>query len=435
MANTLSPTAANIISSLGIKGATVNDALPGYVPVLGPDGKISASFIPADSAQVSLPHLSDAAFIDPHTSVSEELRNGSIVAPYKTIGEAARRFIPSAYALSEGLAAFILAPGTYDDHGNASVDFGSRSSSWSPKKLCLIGIGCCKFLNAISVTGMFSQGQNNVVLQNIDVGSHNVTIERSPVVTCLGKTYIGGTLLIGSGATLRLSADAYASTDAATVEYISKDSSIGNTSNVNDSATVKDALNRLNSRKIRVARISGSGSGITAGSSYDLSAESSGGFDVYKLSDRDRALVSAIKRLYGKFSNINAQTVTAVDIEATGTLKAKTLSIDVLKLGWYSITIDNYGYLVVSEVAPSGHTGDAWILIDQAPGDGRMWLVGVYDGRMFVERYYEDDGSSPEGSSPEYPYPVVDNIDLLDGTTRYEVTIVGGQMTIETVNA
>ena len=434
MANALSPTAANIISSLGIKGATVNEALPGYVPVLGPDGKLSADFIPADAAPSALPHLSDAAFVDPHTTVSEWIRNGSIVAPYKTIGEAARKFTPSAYATSEGLAAFVLAPGTYDDSGNATIDFSSRSDSWHPKKLCLIGIGCCKFLNPISVSGMYSGEQCNIVLQNVDVGANNVTSLGSPVVTCLGKTYIGGTLLIGSGATLRLSADAYASTDAGTVEYISKDSSIGNTSGVRGSATVKDALDRLDARKVRVARISGSGSGITAGSSYDVSAESAGGFDVYNLSERDRVLVAAIKRVYGKFANINAQTVTAVDIEATGTLKAKTLSIDVLKLGGYYIEIDNYGYLVVSEVAPSGYDDGAVILRDLAPEDGRLWLVGVYDGRMFVERYYED-GSGSSSSSYDYPYSVVEEIDLQDGTTKYKVTIVGGQMKIETVNA
>ena len=434
MANDLSPTAANIISSLGILGATVSETIPGYVPILGPNGKLSADFIPADAAQASIPHLSDAAFIDPHTSVESGLRSGSIVAPYKTIGEAAEKFVPSAYAKSEGFVAFILSPGTYEEFGNDEIDFNSRSDSWHPEKLFIIGLGVCKLQNPMSISGMSSRGGNEVVLQNLDFGQNDVSILNNPVVTCLGKTNIGGNLIIGQSATLKLSADAYASTDASTVEYLSKDRSVGNTSSVKDSTTVKDALDRLDSRKVRVARISGSGSGITAGSSYDVSAESSGGVDVYHLGDRDRALVSAIRNLYSKFANIHAQTVTAVDIEATGTLTANTLSIDVLKLGGYNVEVDNYGYLVVSEIRPSGYDSGAWIMIDQAPGDGRMWIVGVYDGRMFVERYYGDDNDSSDSSSAGYPYTLVDKFDLLDGTTKYEVKIVGGQMTIEQVN-
>ena len=451
MANTLSPTAANIISSLGIKGATVNEALPGYVPVLGPDGKLSADFIPADAAQSALPHLSDAAFVDPNTEVAQSLRKGSVEAPYKTLSEAASNFRPSASSQNLKTVAFILAPGIYGVEGNDSISFPmgwnvEYPTYGNPISVYLIGLGGCRFFGDVAVSGMDTSSGQTLVLQNVDMGTKNLTVLGNATVVLLGKTYIGGSLSAGSTeidgtrvqenvGVLRLSADSYVGSPYAnSIEYISNDSKIGNTSGVRGSATVKDALDRLDARKVRVARISGSGSGITAGSSYDVSAESAGGFDVYNLSDRDRVLVAAIKRLYGKFANINAQTVTAVDIEATGTLKAKTLSIDVLKLGGYDIEIDNYGYLVVSEVAPSGHDDGAVILRDLAPGDGRLWLVGVYDGRMFVDPYYED-GSSSSSSSYDYPYPVVDEIDLQDGTTKYKVTIAGGQMQIETVNA
>jgi len=451
MADTILPTAANIISSLGIKGATVSDALPGYVPVLGPDGKLSADFIPADAALSALPGLSDAAFVDPNTDVEQRLRKGSIEAPYKTLSEAAEKFRPSASSQSAKNVAFILAPGVYGVDGNTSVDF---PQGWNdefpdrgnPLKVYLIGIGVCRFSNDIVVSGMDASSGQTLVLQNVDIGTHNLTVLGNATVVLLGKTYIGGSLSAGSSdsegtrvqlnvGVLRLSADSYVGSPfASSIDYISKDARIANTSGVRGSATVKEALDRLDARKIRFSRIYGSGSGLTAGSSYDVSAESAGGYDVYRAVDRDMALVSAIRNLYGKLSNINAQTVTAVDIEATGTLKAKTLSIDVLKLSGYEVEIDNYGYLVVSDDHPLHPDDGAVILRDLAPGDGRLWLVGVYDGRMFIDPYYED-GSISSSSSYDYPYSVVDEIDLQDGTTKYKVTIAGGQMQIETVNA
>ena len=451
MNSNISPTAANIISSLGIKGATVSDALPGYVPVLGPDGTLSAKFIPADAALSAIPGLSDAAFVDPNTDVEQSLRKGSVEAPYKTLSEAAEKFRPSLSSQSAKNVAFILAPGMYGVDGNTSVDF---PQGWNeafplrgnPSNVYLIGIGGCRFSNDIVVSGMDTSSGQTLVLQNVDIGSHSLTVLGNATVVLFGKTYVGGNLSAGSsdsGGTrvqlnvgvLRLSADSYVGSPYAnSIEYISKDATIANTSGVRGSATVREALDRLDARKIRFARIYGSGSGLTAGSSYDVSAESAGGYDVYKTGDRDRALVDAIRNIYGKFENINAQTVTAVDIEATGTLTAKTLSIDVLKLSGYEVEIDNYGYLVVSDVRPSNPDDGAVILRDLAPGDGRLWLVGVYDGRMFVERYYED-GSSDSSSSYAFPYPLVDEIDLNDGTKNYKVTISDGQMTIETVNA
>lgn len=452
MANALSPTAANIISSLGIKGATVVDALPGYVPVLGPDGKLSADFIPEDAALSALPSLSDAAFVDTNTEVEQSVRKGSIEAPYKTLSEAAANFRPSASSQSAKTVSFILAPGIYGVDGNDTVEFppgwNVEPSRGNPSKVYLIGIGGCVLSNGIVVSGMDTSSGQTLVVQNIDIGSNNLTVLGNATVVLLGKTYIGGSLSSGSEViegvrvqkeigVLRISADSHVGSPyASSIEYISNSSKIGNTSGVRGSATVKDALDRLDSRKIRLTRISGSGSGITAGSSYELSAESAGGHDVYNIGERDIALVNAIRELYGKFENIDAQTVTAVDIEATGTLKANTLSIDVLKLGGHDIEIDNYGYLVVSNVSPSVPDDGAVILRDLAPGDGRLWLVGVYEGRMFVERYYEDRTEwSSSSSSYEYPYNVVDEIDLLDGTKNYKVTIVGGQMQIEAVNA
>lgn len=446
MANSLSPTAANIISSLGIKGATVSEALPGYVPVLGPYGKLNADFIPADAAQMALPSLSDAAFIDPNTTVASALRKGSIAAPYKTLAEAADNFRPSASSQNIKTVAFILAPGMYDDDGDGEIAFGegwneAYPGNGNPSRVYVIGLGACRFARDLIVSGMDTAAAGQyVVFQNLNMESHNVTVLGNAEVTLLGRTYIGGTLSagsVGSGdvripsnvSKIKMSADSYVGSPYATsLEYLADSSRIGDTSAVRGSATVKEALDRLNARKIRLAKIQGSGSGISAGSSYDVSAESSGGVDVYALGARDRAIVSAIRDLYSRFSDISAHSVTAETITVTGSLNARTLSIDALMLGSHRIEIDTYGYLVVSEGGGSDASPDgAKVLMDI--GDGSLWLLGVYNGRLFVERYYDDESSSSYGGHGEYPT----SIDLFDLGEEYQVQISNGKMFITRV--
>lgn len=437
MASSLSPTAANIISSLGIKGATVNEALPGYVPVLGPDGKLNADFMPANAAQAALPGLSDAAFVDPHTTVGFEdgvdidtghtIRKGSIVAPYQNLKEAVEHFRPSSYAQGVREVAFILAPGTYDGDKNSDLSF-----DWSPDKVYLIGLGACRMMSGMVISGMRSSPLQEVVLQNITMdysGSCDLTVLGTPAVSCLGRTYIEGYVCSGSDGngptnvrSLTLSADSYVSSPyASSISYLANASKIDFThgSDWPDNVrTVKAALDHLGSRKIRVSTISGSGADIGESSYVDISAESG----VYDLSGRDAALVSAIRELYGKLSDIDAETISAETITARETLNAKTISIDALSLGGHKLEIDAYGYLVVSDgSAPHGAADGSYILQDRT--DGSLWLVGVHDGgRLFIERYYEDDSSG----SDDYP----DQMDFLDSGDRYVVTMENGRLVI-----
>jgi hypothetical protein len=226
---------------------------------------------------------------------------------------------------------------------------------------------------------------------------------------------------------LRISADSYVgSIFASSITFLSKSANVKNTSSVKGD-TVSDALDRIGSRKIRVAKVTGSGSGLCASSFQDISADSSGSFDVYRLGANECALISAIKDLYGRLNDINARSVTADDITATGSLTAKTLRIDALKLGECLLEIDTYGYLVVSE----GHEHvdppyGSVVLTDV--GDGSLWLLGVHDeGRLFVERYY-DSGFSSDGSGVQESYP--ESIDLVDLGVEYKVEIRNGRMSI-----
>ena len=62
------PTAANILSSLQISGATAKggQGAEGMVPVLNAAGKLDKSFIPLDaiSQEISLPPLDRTAYVD-----------------------------------------------------------------------------------------------------------------------------------------------------------------------------------------------------------------------------------------------------------------------------------------------------------------------------------------------------------------------------------
>lgn len=416
MANALSPTAANIISSLGIKGATVGENLPGFVPVLDENGKISVGLIPDDAAKMAVESMSNVVFVDPYTGEDDQsARTGSIVAPFKTISEAAARSTPAG-----GRIAVVLAPGVYGDGGVAFAG--------SPNYVYLIGVGECVIdADPMAISGLGqSPGRSPELFLSGLSSSHAINVVGSAKITLLGNTRVRS-LNAAEGSTLSISADSRVDSTSVSKVYLAGDDRVGNASSV-PGDTVLDALDRLGSRKIRVARISGSGSGIDVMSSYeDVGADSFGGFDAYDMRARDKAIVGSVRDLYSKLANLNAETVTAGDVTATGTLRANTISIDALRLSGYDVLVDTYGYLVVSEGGSHGKDDGAWILRDVA--DGSLWLLGVDGGRMFVERYYEDGSSSPDDGSSS-PYDVVDEIDLLDGGYTYKVTISNGRMAI-----
>lgn len=111
-------TSANILSSLGIKGASVEggSGKSGFVPVLGSDGKLDTSVIPAErlSEELVIPPLHNVAYVSSGTSPESE-PDGSIASPFRTIGEAAERSYDS----------IILTPGSYSE---SNVHFTSYSS-------------------------------------------------------------------------------------------------------------------------------------------------------------------------------------------------------------------------------------------------------------------------------------------------------------------
>lgn len=430
------PTAANIISSLGVKGAISSipageDAskYAGFLPVLDANGKLNAKFIPPETAQMSIPTLSNVAYVDPYTAVKEyaengtRIRVGSVVAPFKSIKEAAANFSPTDDAKSGKYVAFVLAPGKYED---SEIEF---PLGMSPLSVYLIGTGECRFaenIRTLVVSGMSSaiDGRRPLLFLQGVYMSGTVSVPMEPDAIVIGKSYIGE-LKIGSGSKLKMSSDSrVSSTDAGTVAYLSEDSHIGNTSGVKGS-TVRDALVRLGRRKVRISNITADSSGIDIDSSsfVDVSETSSSGdsFGVFDLRMRDRVFVESIKRLFERSKNVVADSVTAKTVVADS-VRTKELRMDSLTLGGYRIEIDFYGYLVVSDRAATPPKPPDSVVLLRDTIDGALYMLGVSNGRMYIA------GADDESSSSD-PVEVMTVYDQ-DSGTEYAVSVEEGRLVI-----
>lgn len=431
------PTAANIISSLGVKGAISSipegeDAskYEGFLPVLDANGRLNAKFIPPEAAQISVPTLSNAAYVDPYTDVEEyaadgitRLRVGSVVAPFKSIKEAAANFKPTSDAKAGRYVAFLLSPGKYDD---SEIEF---SPGMSPLSVYLIGMGECRFADNIRTLAVYRMssavgGRRPLLFLQSVYMSGNVSVSTGADAVVVGKSYIHQ-LSVGSGSKLSLSSDSRVdSTDAGTVSYISEDSRIGNTSGVKGT-TVKDALGRLGRRRIRMARLSGVSSGIDTGSSsyMDVLETSSGSdsFGVFDLRARDKVFVDAINRLFSERKKIVAESVTAGSVVADS-IKTKELRMDSLALGGYRIEIDTYGYLVVSDGSANPPRPPDSVVLLRDTVNGALYLLGVSNGRMYIA------GADDESSSSD-PLDVMTVYDP-DSGAEYAVSVEEGRLVI-----
>lgn len=411
MANRINPSAANILSSLGIKGATTDEPLEGYVPVLGPDGKLDVRFIPDSAAKMAVPPVSDVAFVDAGTpGDNPELRNGSAAAPYKTIAEAASNFD------YDSTIALILAPGVYTD---SMVTFKA-----SAQNVYIISIGNSSvYVNGGSLAiGVGSSA--SVTLHDIVIDT-TLSVTPGTEIILSGKTRIN--TLSSSGSSLKISSEARVdSTNVTDIELSTDSDHVANGSSV-PGANVGDALDRLDARKIRVLRVSGGSSGVDEASSYvDVSAESAGGFDVYDLRGMTSALVSAVKELFRRSVHVEAEDVTAGTVTA-GVVSTRTISIDAITLGGYRISVDAYGYLVVSDGVPSPARPPDGAVLLRDESDGSLWLIFVEGGRLYVERFYEDSSDSDS----ELPYQEYDYLELVDSLDTYRVSMSGGRLVID----
>lgn len=370
------PTAANILSSLGIKGAALEGTIQaaGCVPVLDENGKLPASFIPEGEIQQALTvlPLNKVAFVDPATTST--VKNGSIANPFASIGAAA----------SAGFPAIVLARGTYSDEQITFSGIGNSSET-----VYLIDLGGASFTSrAMLVNGL--PGTSTVVL--VDVRYHGTLRFGCNVnVVCRGLTDVL-TMTASEGfsiSTLSLDATSNVSSpNATTITSLDKASQVGY--DPGGDKNVSTALDNLKGRKVRVLNFAAGSSGLEDAGSSDVAA-ADGRFD---LSEHDRQLMEAANEAFlhrGEavdFDHIVAQTVEANTIDGDE-VNAGILTIDGLK-----IRIDEYNYLVVDdgeESSSSSYSEPGMYLEDVTTGI--VYEIGIRGGRMFA-RNTEQDSSS-----------------------------------------
>lgn len=417
------PTAANILASLGVKGAVgmipegeSPSSYAGFVPMLDEDGKLNIKFIPSLAVESTVAPLKNVVVVDPGSSASEE--TGSVIAPFKTIDAAAR----AAKTDASGRCAILLVPGRYPATNNSIAQFSN-----TPSEVFFLGVGECVLdATTFNVGGLAANG--SVYFKDVVVNSC-VSIVNSATVTCLGRTYIGN-LDVGAGSYLKLSSEATVeSTNAEHVSYLSEASRIGNDS-LARGGTVKDALNRLHGRKIRLFDITAGDSGFSYDSSscLDVGASSCGGFDAYDLRRLEKVIINGINKFVKKDEDIKARTVKAETVTAdtvkAGLVEADGLKIDAMVFGGYKLTIDNYGYLVVADGdTPIEPPSKVILISDSAPSDYAVYAITAVNGRLHMANAdMMDSGSSSED--------IVTELHVADTATgaEYVVKVVNGHL-------
>ena len=344
---------ANILSSLGIKGATESGGKKfyGYVPTIGSDGTLDISLIPTDDLErtLSVPPLSEVCFVDPKTSSLSG--DGSIAQPYATLGEAA----------GSGADTIVLASGEYSE---TSVAFSQPDSSSGPfrSSVTIIALGECTFTaSMVSFSGLRGSGCS-ITFQDITF-NNGVRVPRNTTVTLLGKTRI--TRLEESSAnsddaaeepslSLVLSPESFVSVSRpASISYLAASSRIANTSTV-EGSTEEDALNRLNARKIRAARFKIDGGVVALDELQDIGAEASDEYDLYDLSALERSLVNIANSVYYK----SGDNIVVGDIAASGDIMSvksiaapEVVATESLLLSDVPLAVDENGYLIVKNDA------------------------------------------------------------------------------------
>lgn len=393
MANGLSPTAANIISSLGIKGAISEipagvsaSAFAGFLPVLNEEGKLDAQMISARAAQEALPTTTNVAFVD-QSVASGTAKTGSIVAPYGTIAEAAAN---SAARNGESLV-IILSPGS---HAGGTATFATYPNGNRLGRLYIIGLGLCSLTGSLTIEGLASGAAVFFVDMYVS-GNNTVTITSSaPHVSCLGSSQIG--VLNGPqgdvNSSLLLSPESrVSSTNIENIDFTADAEHIKYSN-----GTVADTLDRLDARRIRIAKITAGSSGfVIDGSSY-LAAESGSSFEAYDLFNHDKRIVEGVNKYVKAGRNLDVDTITADKVTA-GVVETDELKMSYLTLGGYRIEIDPYGYLVVTDSADSPVAPPKNLLLLEDSVTHIIYGIGIASGRAYAVNL-EDESSSYSGA-------------------------------------
>lgn len=321
--NKLNPTAANILSSLQIKGATTGTGPDkyGYVPILNAEGKLDIGVIPLDSisTDISIQGLNATAFVD--LKSESDNPDGSIAKPFRTLQAA----ISATDSSGNPFEYFILAPG---DYGSVELDFQGHSGT------TVYFIGSAQF-DTLTVrnyeTGFLS------VFINVSANKLMMATPEFASVTLLGYCQFGEVRGVLSSDD-EVTADVYLQAvnigpcatllsqpvNAAKLTYVASAGRIGNdhTASLILGASVADALKRLQGKRLRlpIFKVDPFDHQI----SYDLEdlqsrEDASAETDYYSFERFATTLVEALNAaFYSEGDDIDVGTVHAYEINSEG---------------------------------------------------------------------------------------------------------------------
>lgn len=340
--NTFTPTAANIIASLGIKGASVTggEGMSGYVPVLNEDGRLDVSTFDAQELTKSLDvaPLTNLAYVD--YGSTHNAPTGSSLAPFKSLKD----------AMAKGFGSYVIV-GTPGDAENVSAS-ASKSDV-----IRIFSTSETAFGN-LTFTGL-KAGQT-FVFWNINANAITFSGESPCKVVFFGRGTVGslvGTTTDAENPTSYSIAElAYsAEYDIQNKKYVASErlldtsARVANSSTEVQGTTVSDATTRLGQRTITVTTFTSEKNvGLVEGTkTIEVTRGAAEGRDDYALTDT--GLAEAANSIFHKdndspvYQDVTAATVTATSVEAT------SMKIDSMTLGDSTLIVDADGFLVVKE--------------------------------------------------------------------------------------
>lgn len=345
MANAYSPTAANVLSSLGVNGASIEGgtAKSGYVPILDASGKLDISTLPMDliSARIEVPALDNAIYVDAKAGQSgvPYVPTGSIVAPFASLREAA----------ATGASGFVLVSGS--DYAIDSVTMNtedaviklSSTGSSSYGSLAFYGYrpGSCFILENISVGELsFRASCSCRVILTGHCTIRKIKGETADPSDPMSEKYLSEVVIGPSAEVIDIDSSVNY------VSYWTTSDRLTNSSSV-VGKTVSDATDRLGQRHIRTAVFTADASGIHASGTQDVTAAEEDGYDCHDITESSKSLAAAANATFykrndsPKFSN----TVVA-DLAAEVAVSAPEISAESFYVNDVRMTVTD-GFLTI----------------------------------------------------------------------------------------
>jgi hypothetical protein len=341
--NSYSPTAANILASLKVRGASVTggEGKGGYVPVLDQNGKIDVSVIPEGTIEslVQIPPLPDVAFVDLGSTVPSDRATGSIAAPFKTLQQAASD--------SRRYQNFLLTGGNFGD-----VTLTINNTSEKPK-VRIFSLGSSVFANLT-----FDGYANGTVFEFYNISVATVlrfANNTSCTVAMFGNCSVAQIQATDEDGHVDVFVDPSVTVTSTTgsnitVRNLAAGKRIANDSSKVAGGTVTDALDRLHDRQVRIPVFTGDATGLHADTHRDVPNDE--GINAYSLLTLGAELVAAINGVFHKDNDSPTyDTVTATKV-AAATVVTPAAVVQKVKFGVEGdvkavVEVDSDGFLVV----------------------------------------------------------------------------------------